>query len=100
MQEQGIKPDFIETGKEVRTNLKVVEADGYVTEFNEPGPVNTAEEQEALIQKLLSYADRDALFVLAGSIPNGMGPDIIKPNRHELEEYFHKDFPVEEELLH
>lgn len=133
LQEQGIKPDFIETGEEVRTNLKVVEADGNVTEFNEPGPVITAEEQEELIQKLLGYADKDTLFVLAGSIPKGMDqdiyqvltgklkekgarvfvdgdgellihaleatPDIIKPNRHELEEYFHKDCPVGEEEL-
>ncbi len=133
LQEQGIWPDFVETGKEVRTNLKVVEADGNVTEFNEPGPVITAEEQEALIQKLLGYADKDTLFVLAGSIPNGMdqdiyqvltgklkekgarvfvdadgellihalkaAPDIIKPNRHELEEYFHMDSHVEEEEL-
>jgi 1-phosphofructokinase len=133
LQEQGIKPDFIETGKEVRTNLKVVEADGNVTEFNEPGPVITAKEQEELIHKLLGYADKDTLFVLAGSIPKGMdqdiyqvlsgklkekgarvfvdadgellihaleaAPDIIKPNRHELEEYFHKDYPVGEEEL-
>lgn len=133
LQEQGIQSDFVETGKEVRTNLKVVEADGCVTEFNEPGPVITAEEQAALLQKLLGYANRDTLFVLAGSIPKGMdrdiyqvltkklkekgarvfvdadgellthaleaAPDIIKPNCHELEEYFHKDFNVEEEEL-
>ncbi len=133
LQELGIQPDFVETGKEVRTNLKVVEADGNVTEFNEPGPVITPEEQEALTQKLLGYADQDTLFVLAGSIPNGISkdiyevltrklkekgarvfvdadgelfvhaleaaPDIIKPNRHELEEYFHKDYRVDEEEL-
>lgn len=133
LQEQGIRADFIETGKEVRTNLKVVECDGCVTEFNEPGPVITAEEQELLIQKLLRYADSNTLFVLAGSIPNGIdqkvyqvltrklkekgakvfvdadgelfvhaleeAPDIIKPNRHELEEYFHKDYRVEEAEL-
>lgn len=133
LQEQGIQSDFVETGKEVRTNLKVVEADGSVTEFNEPGPVITSEEQDALIHKLLGYANGDTLFVLAGSIPNGMNrdiyqvltkklkekgarvfvdadgelllhaleaePDIIKPNRHELEEYFHQGFNVEEEEL-
>ncbi len=133
LQELGIQPDFVETGKEVRTNLKVVETDGNVTEFNEPGPVITAEELEALTQKLLGYANRDTLFVLAGSIPNGLdkdiyqvltrklkekgarvfvdadgelfvhaleaAPDIIKPNRHELEEYFHKDYRVDEAEL-
>jgi 1-phosphofructokinase len=133
LQEQGISSDFIEIKNEIRTNLKVVEADGNVTEFNEPGPIVSAEELELLTQKLLSYADRDALFVLAGSIPNGVGkdiyktltsklkekgakvfvdadgelfinsleaaPDIIKPNRHELEEYFHKDYRVDETEL-
>ncbi len=133
LQEQGIHSDFVEIKNEIRTNLKVVEADGYVTEFNEPGPVVSGEELELLTQKLLDYANKDALFVLAGSIPNGVGkdiymtltrklrekgakvfvdadgelfinsleasPDIIKPNRHELEEYFHKDYRVDETEL-
>jgi 1-phosphofructokinase len=131
--EQGIQADFVEIKNEVRTNLKVVEADGNVTEFNEPGPFVSEEELEMLTQKLLSYANEKALFVLAGSIPNGIGktiyrtlteklrekgakvfvdadgelfinsleaaPDIIKPNRHELEEYFHKDYRVDETEL-
>ncbi len=133
LQDLGIQADFVEIKNEVRTNLKVVEADGNVTEFNEPGPVVSEDELEALTQKLLGYADEKALFVLAGSIPNGVsknvyqtltaklkekgakvfvdadgelfihsleaGPDIIKPNRHELEEYFHKDYRVDEAEL-
>jgi 1-phosphofructokinase len=133
LQDLGIQSDFVEIKNEVRTNLKVVEADGNVTEFNEPGPQVTQEELEALTQKLLSYANEEALFVLAGSIPNGIsktiyqiltyklkekgakvfvdadgelfiqsleaGPDIIKPNRHELEEYYHKDYRVDETEL-
>lgn len=133
LKEQGIQSDFIEIKNEVRTNLKVVEADGYVTELNEPGPVVSEEELEQLKAKLLSYANEEALFVLAGSIPNGVSkdiyktltlqlrekgakvfldadgelfinsleakPDIIKPNRSELEEYFHKDYRVDEEEL-
>lgn len=133
LMEQGIQSDFIEIKNEIRTNLKVVESDGYVTEFNEPGPIVTEEELDLLTTKLLQYANEDALFVLAGSIPNGISknvykvfieklkekgakvfldadgelfihsleasPDIIKPNRHELEEYFHKDYRVDEEEL-
>jgi 1-phosphofructokinase len=129
----GIQSDFVEIKNEVRTNLKVVESDGNVTEFNEPGPQVAQEELEALTQKLLSYANEEALFVLAGSIPNGIsksiyqtltyklkekgakvfvdadgelfiqsleaGPDIIKPNRHELEEYYHRDYRVDETEL-
>lgn len=126
LQEQNIRADFVEIGNEIRNNLKIVEADGYVTELNEPGPLVTGEEAELLSEKLLGYADRDALFILAGSIPNGISrtiykdltlklrekgakvfvdaegelflhaleacPDIIKPNRHELEQYFNKDY--------
>lgn len=133
LEEQGIKADFVEIKNEIRTNLKVVEADGNVSEFNEPGPLVTETELDQLTEKLLSYANKDTLFVLAGSIPNGVdktvyktltqklkekeakvfvdadgelfihaleaSPDIIKPNRHELEEYFHKDYRVDEEEL-
>ena len=133
LEEQNITSDFVEIKSETRTNLKVVEEDGNVTEFNEPGPLVTEEELQQLIKKLLDYANQDALFVLAGSIPNGISksiykdltfklrekgakvfvdadgelfvhaleaaPDIIKPNRHELEEYFHKDYRVDEAEL-
>jgi 1-phosphofructokinase len=133
LEEQNITSDFVEIKSETRTNLKVVEEDGNVTEFNEPGPLVTEEELQQLIKKLLGYANQDALFVLAGSIPNGISksiykdltfklrekgakvfvdadgelfvhaleaaPDIIKPNRHELEEYFHKDYRVDEAEL-
>jgi 1-phosphofructokinase len=133
LQDQGIQADFVEIKNEIRTNLKIVEADGNVTEFNEPGPIVDEDEYEQLTNKLLGYANKDALFVLAGSIPNGISkqvygsltlklkekgakvcvdadgelfinsldaaPDIIKPNRHELEEYFHKDYRVDTEEL-
>lgn len=133
LKEQGIRADFVEIKNEVRINLKVVEANGNVTELNEPGPVVTQEELDLLTEKLLDYANEEALFILAGSIPNGVskdvyktltlrlkekgakvfldadgelfinaldaGPDIIKPNRHELEEYFHKDYRVDEDEL-
>ena len=133
LEEQNITSDFVEIKSDTRTNLKVVEEDGNVTEFNEPGPLVTEEELQQLIEKLLGYANQEALFVLAGSIPNGISksiyqdltfklrekgakvfvdadgelfvhaleaaPDIIKPNRHELEEYFHKDYRVDEAEL-
>lgn len=133
LMEQGIQFDFVDIINEVRTNLKIVESDGNVTELNEPGPFVTEEELELLTAKLLNYANEEALFVLAGSIPNGISkniykiltqklkekgakvfvdadgelfinsleasPDFIKPNRLELEEYFHKDYRVDEDEL-
>ena len=101
---------------------------------SEPGPHISKEQMEQLIQKLEGYADDQTLFILAGSIPNGVdkgiyaeiirrvhthgakvlldadgelfrnaldaGPDMIKPNRVELEEYAGYDYRASvEELL-
>lgn len=134
LDEWGIQNDFIWVDGETRTNTKVYEKSGSLTELNEPGPQIGKEQQEELVKKLESYADAQTLFVLAGSIPNGVDkqiyseiiprvhakgakvlldadgelfrnalkekPDIIKPNRVELEEYFGFDYRVSmEELL-
>lgn len=131
---KNIKNDFIWVEGETRTNTKVFESNGAVTELNEPGPVIGQEQIDALMSKLEAYAGEDTLFILAGSIPNGVdkniyaaiirmvhekgakvlldadgelfrnaleaGPDIIKPNRVELEEYAGIDYRASEtELL-
>lgn len=128
--EQEIHTDFVELKSNIRTNLKIVEEGGRVTELNEPGPVVTEAELESLMQKLIGYANKETVFVLAGSVPGGVSkdiygrltcmlrekgsgvivdadgelfvnaldaaPDVIKPNRQELEEYFHLDNPADE----
>ncbi len=133
LKEYGIETDFVEVRGETRTNMKVVEQGGIVTELNEQGPVVEPEQLDELVKKLEGYASPDTLFVLAGSIPRGVdkniyreitekvhkkgasvlldadgelfvnslaaGPDIIKPNRVELEEYFSLDYRATEEQL-
>lgn len=134
LNEKKIPNDFIWVEGETRTNTKVYESNGNVTELNEPGPEIQKEQLEALFAKLEGYAGADTLFILAGSIPNGVdqqvyaditrlvhekgatvlldadgelfrhsleaGPDIIKPNRVELEEYAGMDYRASEgELL-
>lgn len=76
LKEKKIRSDFIWTKGETRTNTKVCEEDGTVTELNERGPFITAEESEALLGKLETYAGEDTLYVLAGSVPENMGKDI------------------------
>ena len=133
LKESGIPSDFVIIDKEIRTNLKVVEKSGIVTEFNEPGPQINTRELQLLTQKLLKYANEGNLFVFSGSVPKGIEPtiyqnlihqvkekgakvlldadgelfanailakpDIIKPNRHELEKYFNLDYRADENEL-
>lgn len=133
LKELGIQSDFVHVEGETRTNLKVVESNGLVTELNEPGPIISRQEMDLLVDKLLGYANEDTLFVISGSIPGGMDkniyktliimvkekgakvfldadgelfvnsleakPDIIKPNRNELEGYYGMDYRANEEEL-
>lgn len=133
LNEKHISNDFIWVEGETRTNTKVFENSGVVTELNEPGPVIGDGQLDALKRKLESYAGPDTLFILAGSIPAGVdkniyadmitlvhnkgakvlmdadgelfkralpaGPDIIKPNRVELEEYAGIDYRAAHEEL-
>ena len=121
-----IMHDFIWVDGETRTNTKVFEENGAVTELNEPGPAISEEQIGKLMNKLENYAGVNTLIVLSGSIPGGVGkdiyekiirmahekgsqvlmdadgevfrlsleagPDIIKPNRVELEEYARIDY--------
>ena len=73
-----IAPDFVAIPGETRTNLKLIEPDGALTELNEPGPAAGPEHIEALTKTLLGYAGPDVLFVLAGSIGPGVPPDIYR----------------------
>lgn len=116
-----IKHDFVWVEGETRTNMKVVEGNGEVTEFNEPGPEISKNQIEQLMDKLMGYAGKGVLFILSGSIPKGVDPqiyariidfvhdkgaevlldadgalfkyallakpDMVKPNRMELEAY-------------
>lgn len=133
MDEWKIENDFIEVSGETRTNTKVFEKTGELTELNEPGPSVEEKDIEALLEKLEGYAKDDTLFVLAGSVPQGVekdiygriiqsvhkkgakvlldadgelftraleaGPDIIKPNRVELEQYAGFDYIASEQEL-
>lgn len=71
----GISHDFIKVEGNTRTNLKVVEQNGFVTELNEPGPEISEQNMKDFEEKLLSYANPDTIFVFAGSIPASVNKD-------------------------
>jgi tagatose 6-phosphate kinase len=58
-----------------RTTLVVVEADGGVTGFSEPGPQVSAAEFQRLLQRFQSLLPRVDAVVLAGSLPPGVPVD-------------------------
>ena len=133
MKEKNIESDFVEVAGETRTNTKLYEESGILTELNEPGPVISEEDLQILLDKLEGYASEDTLFVLAGSVPKGVDkdiyqriikmvhtkgakvlldadgelftkallaePDIIKPNRVELEQYAGFDYVASEQEI-
>lgn len=74
----GIETDFVPVQGETRTNMKVVEADGTVTELNEPGPQVGEEDVRLLLEKLESRMEPGALVILSGSVPHGVSRDIYR----------------------
>jgi 1-phosphofructokinase len=130
LKEKGIPADFVWVDGETRTNTKICEKNGNLTELNEPGPVICEENLRELLEKIDTYAQEDTLFVLSGSVPSGIEkdiyadiithvhgkgakvlldadgelfaqalpacPDMIKPNRAELEAYAGSDALVAE----
>ncbi len=76
LSDYGITSDFVWVEGETRTNTKVVEHDGSLTELNEPGAFVCDADIQKLKEKLLTYANKRAVFVFAGSIPNGVSKHI------------------------
>ena len=72
-QTPGIEADFLHLEEgETRTNLKIVEPGGALTELNETGPQASPAALQALREKLLQRAAPGAWFVLAGSVGPGV----------------------------
>jgi 1-phosphofructokinase len=75
---KGLRGDFVRIAAVTRTNLKIVAADGSLTEFNEPGPPVQGGEWRELEQKLSGYGAKGNTVVLSGSLPAGIGADTYK----------------------
>jgi 1-phosphofructokinase len=75
---KGLQADFVHIAALTRTNLKVIDSGGALTEFNEPGPEIKADEWAELEQKLSGYAANGGVMVLSGSLPPGLGKDTYK----------------------
>jgi 1-phosphofructokinase family hexose kinase len=77
LEASGIATDFIRIEKETRTNTSIVEMNGgNHYKVNEPGPVISPQELEALLEKISGLLKADDWWVLAGSLPPGVPTDI------------------------
>jgi 1-phosphofructokinase len=68
----------------LRTNVALTEPGGVTTKINEPGPVLSTDEQEALISLLLEQARGASWVILAGSLPPGFPADFYSTAAHRL----------------
>jgi 1-phosphofructokinase len=120
LDEAGIDHMAVPIAGNIRSNVSILEPDGTVTKVNEPGPVLTTAEVEALLDAAVKTAAQASWLVGSGSLPPAApadlyarlihrahdigvpiaidssgtplltalpaGPDLIKPNAHELAE--------------
>lgn len=75
---KGIRHDFVRVSSVTRTNLKVVDDAGGLTELNEPGPEIKTEEFAQLQEKLAGFAKPGNIFVLSGSLPRGLSSGVYR----------------------
>lgn len=74
---KGIDDQFIRVAGASRINVKLVEQDKRVTDLNFPGVRVDEAAIVSLEQKIMALAKQNDIFVIAGSLPNGMNTDIL-----------------------
>lgn len=65
-----IHHDFIKIEGNTRTNLKVVDQDRVLTEFNENGPSPNEEQLKVLTDKIINQLKANDILVISGSVPS------------------------------
>jgi 1-phosphofructokinase family hexose kinase len=73
----GINTDFVVVSEETRTNVSIITdpTSDYI-KVNQPGPTIKPEEGKALLQKVHTLSQAGDIWVLSGSLPPGISPDI------------------------
>lgn len=74
IQWRGFADCFVRVAGETRSNIKLVEANGCVTDINGQGPEVDAASRSALMRELLQIAPGHDAVVVAGSLPRGIDP--------------------------
>ena len=69
---RGFADEFVRVAGETRSNIKLAEADGRITDINGPGLEVGAAQREELIARLERLVPGHELVVVAGSLPRGV----------------------------
>ena len=78
-EEKGIEDRFVRIAGQTRTGVKIVDDVRHqTTDINFLGPTPTSEDVERLYATLRELARDHAWFVLAGSVPGGISPEIYR----------------------
>jgi 1-phosphofructokinase len=75
---RGFVDAFIRVPGETRSNIKLAESDGRITDLNGPGPLVSAAAQQALLERLDQIAPGHDAVVVAGSLPQGVSPQWLQ----------------------
>ena len=75
---RGFADAFIRVPGETRSNIKIAERDGRVTDINAPGPLVSEQAQQALLDQLAWIAPGHDAVVVAGSLPLGVSPQWLQ----------------------
>ncbi|WP_434560703.1 1-phosphofructokinase [Pseudomonas sp. D2-30] len=70
--QRGFVDAFIRVPGETRSNIKLAEQDGRITDLNGPGPMVDEAAQQALLERLEQIAPGHDAVVVAGSMPRGV----------------------------
>ena len=69
---RGFADEFVRVAGDTRSNIKLAEADGRVTDVNGPGLQVNAAQRAELLARLARLAPQHDLVVVAGSLPRGI----------------------------
>jgi len=81
---RGFADCFVRVPGETRSNIKLVEADGRVTDINGPGPEVDEAARSALQRLLQQLAPGHDAVVVAGSLPRGVSADWFRQLLEQL----------------
>ena len=75
---RGFVDEFVRVAGETRSNIKLAETNGRITDLNGPGPDVSFEAQQALAARVEQIAGDFDAVVVAGSLPRGVDAQWLK----------------------